>query len=326
MEQGAGIGRAQWLEERRRGIGGTDVSGILGVSPWASPYDVWLQKVGRAPRSVTTGPMWWGLALEDIIARGYMEKTGRKVWNPKKFIVHERYPVLIGSPDRLVLGEGRGLEIKTASAHAAREWGEEWTDNIHPVYLLQCLHYLSITGFRCWDVATLIGGNDLRFFTVRRSTAVEERVTPRLLTWWAKHVEGNLPPPITGHKGTTSNLGRMYPNGNGVRLVADGRAERWAAMLSAARRKLKDAEAEVAEAENNLKAIMGQDEGMDGLNWKVSWKNSAGRSSVDYKTALFEVADKIGVDPALVAETIRAHTTVGEPPRVFRYSEKEGTE
>lgn len=36
--------RAEWLEWRRNGIGATDVAGILGVSPWASPWSVWADK------------------------------------------------------------------------------------------------------------------------------------------------------------------------------------------------------------------------------------------------------------------------------------------
>jgi len=38
--------REQWLELRRQGIGGSDAAAILGMNPWKSPMDVWLEKTG----------------------------------------------------------------------------------------------------------------------------------------------------------------------------------------------------------------------------------------------------------------------------------------
>ena len=50
------ISREEWLEWRRGGLGGSDVAGVLGVSPWATPFSVWWSKVHEA--RATGNPSW----------------------------------------------------------------------------------------------------------------------------------------------------------------------------------------------------------------------------------------------------------------------------
>lgn len=38
------ISQIDWLKERQKGIGGSDVAAILGMSPWRTPYQVWEEK------------------------------------------------------------------------------------------------------------------------------------------------------------------------------------------------------------------------------------------------------------------------------------------
>ena len=39
--------RDAWLAARRSGIGGSDIAAICGLSPYQTPYDVWLDKLGQ---------------------------------------------------------------------------------------------------------------------------------------------------------------------------------------------------------------------------------------------------------------------------------------
>ena len=41
---------ALWLEERRKGIGGSDVAAIMGLSPWKTAYQVYQDKRGGGER------------------------------------------------------------------------------------------------------------------------------------------------------------------------------------------------------------------------------------------------------------------------------------
>jgi hypothetical protein len=38
--------RTAWHAARKRGLGGSDIAAVLGVSPWQKPMDVWLSKTG----------------------------------------------------------------------------------------------------------------------------------------------------------------------------------------------------------------------------------------------------------------------------------------
>lgn len=276
------IGRALWLEDRRKGIGGTDAAAILGLSPYATALDVWLQKRDEAAPKPQSEAMWWGSALEDIVARRYMEKTGRKVWNPEGLFAHREHPELVGTPDRLVIGQARGLEVKTASQWADG-WGEPGTDEIPHAYIVQCHHYMAITGFPVWDVAVLIGGSDFRVYTLNRDESFEASLVEQLLAWWQRHVVEGERPPITGADSAREWLHRRFPRDTKPLIPADPVAEAFAASLLMARQTMRDAEAVRDESENNLKAIIGEAAGIQGDGWKVSWKATKDRERVDWK-------------------------------------------
>jgi len=106
------------LLERRKGIGGSDVAAILGLSQWKTPIDVYNEKVNNE-YPIATPRMRWGIRLENAIATEYKEQTGRKIRKCHKIIRHKKYPFLLGNIDRVIIsGNGYGpgiLEIKTAS-------------------------------------------------------------------------------------------------------------------------------------------------------------------------------------------------------------------
>lgn len=64
---------------------------------------------------------------------------------------------MLADIDRLVVGEDAGLECKTASAYNADKWKD---GNIPLHYVLQCVHYMTVTGKRTWYLAAVILGRD----------------------------------------------------------------------------------------------------------------------------------------------------------------------
>ena len=62
------ISRDEWLEKRRHGIGGSDAAIIMGVSPFSSLMDLWLDKTGQfeANEDDASEAMYWGNVLEDV--------------------------------------------------------------------------------------------------------------------------------------------------------------------------------------------------------------------------------------------------------------------
>lgn len=169
-------------------ISGTDIAGIMGLSPYAKPYDIWnKRKNGVAkPISEQMQPfVEWGIRLEDTIAKKYAENNGVKV---------RRCPVKrkqwrVGSPDRIVSFNGArwGLEVKTYS-HAV--WKEI---PIH--YALQCRWYMYLTGLKRWDLAVLFQGNTYREWTLEYDVEQEKEMLEEVSEFYTRYIFGEEIPP-----------------------------------------------------------------------------------------------------------------------------------
>jgi predicted phage-related endonuclease len=87
------------------------------------------------------------------------------------------------------------LECKTANYYSQSDWGEPGTDAIPLPYLCQCLWYLGITNLPKIDVAVLLGGSDLRIYTITRDRELESLLFDRAAHFWTEHVQKDIPPP-----------------------------------------------------------------------------------------------------------------------------------
>lgn len=203
--------RAEWLAERRTGIGGSDVAALLGLSKWATPYELWLDKTGQTPidDSPETPAQYWGSRLEAVVAAEYQGRTGRKVQRINTMIRHPERDYLLANLDRAVvnpeiagnvrwrdgkLTTDRVLECKTAHAFAAGEWGEPGSDDVPQSYLVQVMWYLGITGCAIADLAVLIGGSDYRIYTIERDGELIADLQEAAADFWTKHVQAGIAP------------------------------------------------------------------------------------------------------------------------------------
>lgn len=90
--------RADWLDARAQGIGGSDAATVLGLNPYKSPFALFAEKVGLTDPSAETEAMEWGKKLEAAILRAYSEKTGRILVAPHDvaLILQDKAPALPG--------------------------------------------------------------------------------------------------------------------------------------------------------------------------------------------------------------------------------------
>jgi predicted phage-related endonuclease len=52
--------RDEWLDYRRKGIGGSDIAAICGLSKWEKAIHVYLEKIGEAPETEMSEAAEWG--------------------------------------------------------------------------------------------------------------------------------------------------------------------------------------------------------------------------------------------------------------------------
>jgi putative phage-type endonuclease len=197
-------------QERLTGLGGSDIGAILGMNRYRTPYQVWMEKTGRAEAVESSLPARWGIYAEEFVAREYSDRTGAKVQRYNAMLRHPEAP-LIGHVDRLVIPEGAkvaawrkeirtdlGLECKTVSAYAVgrdSEWGKAGTDEVPRSYLLQVATYQALTGCQHWDLAALIGNTDFRIYHFTRDAELEGYLLEEASRWWRDYVIADTPPP-----------------------------------------------------------------------------------------------------------------------------------
>ena len=228
--------REEWLAERRKSLGGSDMGAVLGMHRYSSPYAVWADKTGRIPDQEDNEAMRQGRDLEDYVARRFTEKSGKKVRRLNAILRSDDYPHLHANIDRDVVGEDSGLECKTASALSSRRFaGGDFPEN----YYCQCVTYLAVTGYRRWYLAVLILGKGFQIYqmtTVPGDDMPEwcesslyvgpeeiAALTAAAEQFWSDYVERDDPPPVHGERATTEALETIYAEDNGGEVQLLGR-------------------------------------------------------------------------------------------------------
>lgn len=207
------ITRNEFLMRRRNGIGGSDIAAIVGLSKFATPYDVWLSKRGEAAEEEGDKPwLYWGSILEDVVAKEYALRTGAKVQRVNAQLIHPEHTFAMANIDRAVvnpdirgnvrwidgrLTTDRILECKTANGFAASVWGADGTEEVPENYLCQVQWYMGITGARYADLAVLIGGSDYRSYTIEAHPELFADLLTEAEAFWKLVEEGIAPDPQT---------------------------------------------------------------------------------------------------------------------------------
>ena len=158
----------KWIENRSTYLGGADIAAIAGVHPYKTALGVYLEKTGFKPAAEPTQAMVHGRNLKVYIARCYRRLTGRRV-HRSRFYRDRDVPFFAVNPDYEVRGERplRLVQCKTTGYFAGQAFGDE-ADAVPDHYFVQCMWQVAITGRSVCDLAVLIGGQDLRIYSISR--------------------------------------------------------------------------------------------------------------------------------------------------------------
>jgi putative phage-type endonuclease len=179
-------------EIRKQGMGGSDAGVVYGCNPWKTAFELWQEKTGRKLQANLDDKeaVQWGVHLEEPIAQEYARRTGNKVRNVNRTLKAKEYPFLQGHIDRKISGENAGLEVKTAGFWSGTQWG----DDIPAHYKMQVYHYLYVTGYDYFDVAALIGGQEMKIYRIERDEDEIKKLVQAEVIFWQNHVLTDIPP------------------------------------------------------------------------------------------------------------------------------------
>ena len=201
----ADLSEEDWLDYRRRGIGGSDVSAIFGTSPFRTARDLYYDKLNIASAEDDEGnwvAMEMGHLLEPLVAKIFERKTGYRVYQIKKMFQHPQYPWMLADVDYFVeLPDGTTaiLEIKTTNYNARDNWWMNGKETVPVYYESQGRHYMAVTDLdRCF-FCCLYGNNEEEVIIreVKRDFEYEAEMVFLEQYFWENHVQRHVPPPYT---------------------------------------------------------------------------------------------------------------------------------
>ncbi len=258
--------REKWLELRKEGIGGSDAAVIMGVNPWKSPLELWLEKTGELADDEDNEAMYWGRMLEDMVAREFAKRTGKQVRRKNSLIKSKKHPFMLANIDRDVVGERAGLECKTTSGFY------EDTGECPAHYYPQIQHYMAVLGYEKWYVAVLAGGQRFYIYEVPRNEAYIDEMISKERQFWDL-VLSDTPP--VADSGSNDALAKMFPTAKDDEDVVELPGEAFELIIQYDRAHDAEKQAKEAkdEAANRLKQMLADNAKGVIFDRTVRWTN-----------------------------------------------------
>ena len=301
------------VEERRAGVGGSDVGSIMGANPYCSPIQVYKEKVGEIPPPSMNFAMEWGSRLEDVVCvkyaedkNLYYEEGADCVDDPKKIpnyattyngvlykphtIRSKKHDWAYAHPDGLVghnnkANEITGIEIKTVSEGIYRKYWAE--GEIPPYQYYQVVWYSMITGITKWTVVGFVphlrnSQNPILTYDIEIDFDTQSRVWKQVEYFW-ECVQNKKPPELDRY--TEKDIKLLYPESSVDLIQGNSTVESKCTELAQIRQNIKPLVEQEELCKNEIKAYMGncgrlisQDGGE-----LATFKSGKARVTVDYK-------------------------------------------
>jgi putative phage-type endonuclease len=280
--------KLEWLKERQSGIGGSDVGAILGVNKYKTPFEVYLEKTEPITEvREQSESAYWGDQFEEVVAKEFEKRTGKKVRRDRKHYKHKDYPYMVANIDRKIVGENAILECKTANQFLANEWEE---DEIPASYLLQVQHYLFVTGAELGYIAVLIGGQKFIWKEVTRDEELIQMIIEAEKNFW-KMVQDKTPPVLDGSSAAEKYLSEKYSSAEVGKFEELGLEYKDKIKNYFELKDQKDLlDTQIKEIENQIKFELKDAESGFAPGYSISWKNVSS-NRVDSKKLKAEYPD-----------------------------------
>jgi predicted phage-related endonuclease len=263
---------------RSRGIGGSEVSAILGLNKYSSPYKVWLVKTGREAPFSGNKYTDAGTLLESAVVDFFHKETHYRIIKSsakQKVYVHPKYNFAIGMPDRFYFGNkvGKGiLECKTTQA-SFDEPDETW--------FAQLQWYLGVVGLMYGGVAWLEHGLNFKYQEYEFDPDFFNFMITEVKKFWEENILKDIPPdPIN-----VEDVQRMFTRHiEGSKLEASPEMIAVHAEIRTVRDAIKELEAKEKDLADRIKFVMRDTEVViSGTKPLFTWKTTEPIHRLDQK-------------------------------------------
>lgn len=269
------LSRDEWLEVRRNGIGGSDAAAILGLNRFKGAFSVYADKVlGHHDDLSNIEAVYWGNVLEDIVAKEFVRRTGKKAEKVNAVLRHPEYEFIIADLDRRIVGENAVLECKTTNAFNEKEWLK---DEVPAAYLCQIQHYMAVTGADVCYIACLIGGQKFIYKTVLRDDDFIDYLIEREVNFWENNIRKEIPPEIDGSRSAERFLKETYPESMDTCICMTSDIEAACRERRDLKNKIREHENRIKVLDNRIKLAIGENSYAQGRKFSASWVSAKPR-------------------------------------------------
>jgi putative phage-type endonuclease len=261
-----------WLDARMSMITASDVATVMGLNPFKSALELYLEKLGLKAPFEGNEATEWGQRSEPMIVDGYRDRTGREVSLHGKLLRSKEYPFIGCTLDAEAIIENVTtdsgehlhfsskpripLELKTTGAHRA----DDWDEGCPPYYMPQVQTQMLVTGANMASVACLIGGQRMVWADVERDDSIISDIIQACTEFW-EAVQNEEPPAPDGSYGSGEALKLMYPEEEEGKVVTlDQDAIQWDEKLRETEASIKELEGVKWQLRQNIQAAMGDAE------------------------------------------------------------------
>jgi putative phage-type endonuclease len=218
-------GSTEWLEYRRSMRNASETAAVLSISPWVTPYQLWLLKTGRREQAVNAA-MLNGTALEPEARSAYELETG-----------HVMQPLVMqdgdysASLDGITLQGDLIVEIKCPMRGVSSSlWQAVETGEVPGHYGAQIQHQLMVSGATLAHLWVFDGARGL-LRTIERDESAMAAIRD---AWdgFSRFLATDSPPPllpadtVLREDAAWSEVARAYAKAKQVTLVADEALDR----------------------------------------------------------------------------------------------------
>ena len=267
--------REQFLLDRKKGIGGSDVAAIMGKSSWSTPLDIYNDKLNPiVVEEELDLDLKRGIRVEKYILQEYSENTNEVIETKLPPLVDKEYPFMRGNADARILGKNVLVEAKSSKAPISM-----WNEGIPEYYKTQVAYYAMLADAERVDIPVLFNNWTYGCFTYWRDYEFEARIKEAVINFWQNHIVKGIAPAPT----SAEELQRAYPNIYEEKTIkADENIREIVSQLQETSTKRKELEKLEQRLKTDIQVYMGDAGLLDAGFCKVSLKNrSANRLNTE---------------------------------------------
>ena len=219
-----------------------------------------------------------GHYLEDAVVQWWMHETGEQVIKASAadiIYVHPEHPYMRVTPDRIVKGRKKILEVKSTAIQMG--------DTIPDYYLAQVQYQMYVTGIHDAELIYIQGGLTFGRFIVAYDEDFAEFIAGQVTDFWENNVLAGVEPEAI----VVSDITTKFPKSTPDKAVeADDKALSQIAEICEKKATYDALGKEIEALQDKLKLYMADSEALtdESGNVLLTWKSGKDKTAFDSKT------------------------------------------